>query len=357
MIQVRNPTTVSLHFTLDRRHELISLILAEPWTKSTIPSLLSFRNETLAKYPTFTPLPPSQLLPLPPQLSALSSDQTTLDRISAAAAPIPIKPTFSYHINANHDPSLPSNQYIPPPPVQNPSIPAAQWQPATPAPSPPPSPLPSLSPLPLPQTQGSQNPNIPQPPKPKKQQYQTDQSRPFPLPFAPSNYAKGRSVPRSIEEASELFKRDLRVSSEIWQGWKVREEYRSEEMGWGRAEEIERGHQNEAAQGEERKVTKGMGQLRKRMEELAVAQSESEGGNEEAVEEEEEDEEDPMDPLTVLRSIGKQLKKEEDTLDADEGKKRRELEERRGDLKRLERVEVLYVRSSVSPLYHLLFFD
>jgi len=50
-----------------------------------------------------------------------------------------------------------------------------------------------------------------------------------------------------------------------------------------------------------------------------------------------------MDPLTVLRSIGKQLKKEEDALDADEGKKRRELEERRGDLKRLERVELLYV--------------
>jgi len=128
-------------------------------------------------------------------------------------------------------------------------------------------------------------------------------------------------------------------------------------MGWGRAEEIERGHQNQNQnqnqnEGEDKKVTKGLGQLRKRMEELAVAQNESEGGNEEAVEEEEEEEEeeedDPMDPLTVLRNIGKQLKKEEDALDADEGKKRRELEERRGDLKRLERVELLYVSFSIS---------
>lgn len=125
-------------------------------------------------------------------------------------------------------------------------------------------------------------------------------------------------------------------------------------MGWGRAEEIERGHQHQNQnEGEDKKITKGLGQLRKRMEELAVAQNESEGGNEEAVEEEEEEEEeedDPMDPLTVLRNIGKQLKKEEDALDADEGKKRRELEERRGDLKRLERVELLYVRFDCSRI-------
>ncbi|GAA5872543.1 hypothetical protein JCM16303_004557 [Sporobolomyces ruberrimus] len=333
-----------------------------PWTKSTIPSLLSFRNETLAKYPTFTPLPPSQLLPLPPQLSALSSDQSTLDRISAAAAPIPIKPTFSYHINGNHDPSLPSNQYVPPPPGSTPAPGGGQWQPATPAPSPPPSPSPHVSPLPL--QQGQQQGNFlqgggPQPPKPKKQQYQTDQTRPFPLPFAPSNYSKGRSVPRSIEEASELFKRDLRVSSEIWQGWKVREEFRSEEMGMFRAEQVERDLVKDGASGNEKVeeknketrkgFTKGLGHLRKRMEEVAVARGESEGPNAEGSSaldedegEEEEEEEDPMDPLTVLRNIGRQLKKEAAQLDEDEGMKRKELEERRADLERLERVELLY---------------
>ncbi|GAA5896651.1 Far11p [Sporobolomyces salmoneus] len=315
-----------------------------PWTKATIPSLLSFRNENLSKYPTYTPLAPSQLLPLPPQMSALSSDQSTLDRISAAAAPIPIKPTFSYHINANHDPSLPSNQYVPTPPGSAP--PPAHWQPATPAPSPPPSPAPQISALPL-QQQGG-----PQPPKPKKQQYQTDQTRPFPLPFAPSNYAKGRSVPRSIEEASELFRRDLRVSSEIWQGWKIREEFRSEEMGWGRAEQVERemvrdgnnGEEKNKQQQQQRGMTRGMGQLRRRMEELAVAQGESEEAVEDgnAEEDEEEEEEDQMDPLTVLKNMGRQLKKEQEQLGEDDQKKRKELEERRAHLQRLERVELLY---------------
>ncbi|GAA5955174.1 hypothetical protein JCM3765_003235 [Sporobolomyces pararoseus] len=314
-----------------------------PWTKSTIPSLLSFRNETLSKYPTFTPLPPSQLLPLPPQLSALSSDQSTLDRISAAAAPVPIKPTFSYHINGNHDPSLPSNQYVPPPPGSAP--PPAQWQPATPAPSPPPSPAPQLSPLPL-QQQQQGGIGGPQPPKPKKQQYQTDQTRPFPLPFAPANYAKGRSVPRSIEEASELFRRDLRVSSEIWQGWKVREEFRSEEMGWGKAEQVERELVKEGGNSEkpQKGLTKGLGQLRRRMEELAVSRGESEEAIEDGHAEDDEEgaEEDPMDPLTVLKNMGRQLKKEQDQLGENDQKKRKELEQRRADLQRLERVELLY---------------
>jgi len=157
------------------------------------------------------------------------------------------------------------------------------------------------------------------------------------LPFAPSNYAKGRSVPRSIEEASELFRRDLRVSSEIWQGWKVREEFRSEEMGWGKAEQVERELLKDGGNGsgdeknrQQKGLSKGLGQLRRRMEELAVARGESEeaidDGNEE---DEDEEEEDPMDPLTVLKNMGRQLKKEQEQLDGDGQKKRKELEERR----------------------------
>ncbi|GAA6059340.1 hypothetical protein JCM10212_003238 [Sporobolomyces blumeae] len=354
-----------------------------PWTKSTIPSLLSFRNETLAKYPTYTPPPPSQLLPLPPQLSALSTDQSTLDRVSAAAAPQPVKPTFSYHINANHDPSSPSNQMPLPPP---PGAPApASWQPPTPAPSPPPSPAPQLNQLPHlngqngvvgGQPNGAGGGLVPQPPKPKKQQYQTDQSRPFPLPFAPSNYAKGRAVPRSIEEASDLFRSHLRISSEIWQGWKVREEFRSEEMGWGKAELAEKGVREAIANEEERRKvrderansvaggtnrglgsSKGIGVLRRRMEELAVARGESDDvegrdRSEDAVEDaedgDEDEEADPMDPLTVLRAVSRDIKKKIDDLGDDEDKKKAELKQRRADLKRLERVELLYRHTLVN---------
>ncbi|GAA5863667.1 hypothetical protein JCM1840_000097 [Sporobolomyces johnsonii] len=347
-----------------------------PWTKVSPPDLLTFRNETLSKYPSFTPLPPSQILPLPPSMSALGSNPTTLDRISAAAAPTPVRPTFSYHINANHDPSLPSNQVVYPPPTQ---------QPPTPAPSPPPSPAPQLHAGLQQQQQQPQQPGLPNAPpaKPKKQQFQTDQTRPFPLPFAPANAKRGRAVPRSIDEAAELYRRNLRVSTELWQAWKVREECRSEEMGWGRAEEVERelvraeerrrAREREEQERAERGEKGGLGirALRRRMEELAVSaggggESDSEGGSnagsgsggsaagrassrrgmssiaaeEEGDDNDNDDDEDPMDPLTVLRRMGRQLRKEEEA--EEDPKRRKELGERRGDLKRLERVEVLY---------------
>jgi hypothetical protein len=157
-----------------------------------------------------------------------------------------------------------------------------------------------------------------------------------------------------------LFRRDLRVSSEIWQGWKVREEFRSEEMGWGKAEQVERELLKDGGNGsgdeknrQQKGLSKGLGQLRRRMEELAVARGESEeaidDGNEE---DEDEGEEDPMDPLTVLKNMGRQLKKEQEQLDGDDQKKRKDLEERRADLQRLERVELLYV-SSAKFLQHV----
>lgn len=131
-------------------------------------------------------------------------------------------------------------------------------------------------------------------------------------------------------------------------------------MGMFRAEQVERDLVKDGASGNEKVeeknketrkgFTKGLGHLRKRMEEVAVARGESEGPNAEGSSaldedegEEEEEEEDPMDPLTVLRNIGRQLKKEAAQLDEDEGMKRKELEERRADLERLERVELLYV--------------
>lgn len=49
-----------------------------------------------------------------------------------------------------------------------------------------------------------------------------------------------------------------------------------------------------------------------------------------------------MDPLTVLKNLGRHLKKEQDQLDETDDKKRKDLQERRLDLQRLERVELLY---------------
>ncbi|GAA5862850.1 hypothetical protein JCM8547_006570 [Rhodosporidiobolus lusitaniae] len=401
-----------------------------PWTKVTAPDILTFRNETLSKYPSYTPPAPSSLLPLPPALSALGTNPTTLDRLSAAAAPVPVRPTFSYHINANHDPSLPSNH--PPLPSTHPGANAAGWQPATPAPSPPPSPSPALNPPPgggQQQQAPAQNavgggPPPPPPGKPKKQQFQTDQSRPFPLPFAPANFIRGRlPVPRAIEEASELYRRNLRVGTEIWQSWKVREEFVGEEMGLSRAEGVER---KERERREREKDGAGGGEvgrkaraLGRRLEELVLrdqkegtiggggrkgsaasllagagaggdssaAGSDAEGttgggvgaavaakkrrsllarletssiGDDSALDDgrssrtgsggddEEEEDEDPMDPLTVLRKLGRQWKKEAEGME--EGSKEREEKEVRvGDLKRLERVEVLY-RSTLPHL-------
>ncbi|GAA5980477.1 hypothetical protein JCM10908_001665 [Rhodotorula pacifica] len=354
----------------------------KPWTKATPPDILAFRNETLAKYPSYTPPASGSLLPLPAPLAPLADSPEMLDRISAAAAPIPVRPTFSYHINANHDPSLPSNIPAPPP---------ANWpghqQPPTPAPSPPPTPPPIIN-QPIPPG-GHQVPGVGPPAKPKKQQFQTDQTRPFPLPFAPANAKRGRAVPRAIEEAGELYRRNLRISTELWQAWKVREEFRSDEMGWTKAAEVERerevyerekkrreaieasgvGAAAKAKLREDRRKARALG---RRLEELALGDDVASdlrkrglldgGGSSSASsvrgkgpasdidspedvaldseDEGEEGSEDPMDPLSVLHGLMRQLKR--DIKAEPDEKRRKELEERRADVQRLERVERLY---------------
>ncbi|KAI5478586.1 hypothetical protein MNV49_004845 [Pseudohyphozyma bogoriensis] len=239
-----------------------------PETKVAPPDFQSFRNEITSKYPSYVATGLTE--PYPP---------VDLDRISAASAPTPVRATFSYHINPNHEPSnLPA-----PPPNQ---------QPVTPAPTPPQSPAPTGP-----------------PPKPKKQQFQTDQSKPFVLPFGPANAGpKGRprNVPQSIDEAAELYRRNMRVSTELWQTWKLREEFMADERGILRAEMEER---KASVSGKERMGESG--------------------------EEEEED-----DPLSLLQKLGKRLaeqeEKEEDT------REKKKLATKRADVKRLERVEILY---------------
>lgn len=156
----------------------------------------TFRKEIIAKYPTY-----------------VSSDvsEIYLARIASAAAPTPIRPSAMYH---------PANSSIPhDPSVHVKSHNNNNLQPGTPAPSPPPSPQ----------------------QKPKKQQFQTDQTRPFVLPFSPANAKLSSSgvpslVPRSIDEAGELYRNHLRISTELWQTWKVREEFMADESGLARVE-------------------------------------------------------------------------------------------------------------------------
>ncbi|KAG0144411.1 hypothetical protein CROQUDRAFT_660084 [Cronartium quercuum f. sp. fusiforme G11] len=156
----------------------------------------TFRKEIVAKYPTY-----------------VSSDvsEMCLGRIAAAAAPTPIRPNTMYHpANSSipHDPSVHTKAHY-----------NHNLQPGTPAPTPPPSPQ----------------------QKPKKQQFQTDQTRPFVLPFSPANAKLTSSghpslVPRSIDEAGELYRSHLRISTELWQTWKVREEFMADESGLARVE-------------------------------------------------------------------------------------------------------------------------
>lgn len=244
-----------------------------PITKVAPTDYQSFRNEITSKYPSYQP----------PTIS-----QGDLDRISAAAAPAPIRPSFSYHINANHDPSSPANAISGPP---------QPMPPGTPAPTPPVSPV----------------------VKPKKQQFQTDQTRPFVLPFSPANAGprgRPRAVPQSIDEAGELYMKNMRISTELWQTWKLREEFMADESGILRAEAAAASSREEDA----------ASRLRRRMEALVIDDRE---------------EEDAMDPLSMLRKLEAKMRKEE--AEEKDDKTRRGMAQNRVDVKRLQHVEVLYV--------------
>lgn len=157
------------------------------------------------------------------------------------------------------------------------------------------------------------------------------------LPFAPANAGprggRPRAVPASIEEAGELYRRNMRISTELWQTWKLREEYMAEESGLLKAARLG----EEGGEGKGRAVAAAVGRedvakLSHRMEELAVEDEEEEG---------EGDQEDAMDPLAMLRKFGRETRKEEEA--ATEPKEKDRLHQRRVDLQRLERVEQLYV--------------
>lgn len=214
---------------------------------------------------------------------------------------------FNYHVNAEPPPEASA-----PPPGSQPPV-----QGGTPAPTPPASPL----------------------VRPKKQQFQTDQTRPFVLPFSPANAGpkhRPRLVPQSIDEAGELYRTNMRVSTELWQTWKLREEYIAEESGVTSAEAI-------AAEEAERS---GVDRLGGRLSALALEQNNVTPAAPPAAavvetEEEEDEDEDKMDPLVMLKNMERDLRAQE-AAETDD-KKRKLLQTQRGDIQRLERIEVLYV--------------
>ncbi len=71
-------------------------------------------------------------------------------------------------------------------------------------------------------------PTPPQSPKPKKQQYQTDQTRPFLFPFS---RGQQRLVPFAIDEADKLFAKHMHVSLALYQMWRTREDCILDESG------------------------------------------------------------------------------------------------------------------------------
>lgn len=188
--------------------------------------------------------------------------------------------------------------------------------PGTPAPTPPASPV----------------------PKPKKQQFQTDQTRPFVLPFSPANAGptgKPRVVPQSIDEASELYKKNIRVSTELWQTFKLREEFMADESGISRAEKVEEAlKQGEDGNGMSKAE---VNKLSRRLSTLVI---EDEDG--------EDNEDDELDPLEMLKRLEKEFREEEENC-RDE-KVRKILVQRREDVQRLERIEILYVSDRFNAL-------
>ncbi|KAK4054759.1 Factor arrest protein 11 [Microbotryomycetes sp. JL201] len=302
----------------------------KPETKVAPTDLQAFRNEITSKYPSYQ----APQIPLIPDL----------ERISAAAAPLPVRPTFSSRVNPNHESGAYSVSGSSGGPNSTTQAPFGAGGPGTPAPSPPPSPA----------------------PKPKKQQYQTDQTKPFVLPFAPSNagprHGAPRAVPASIAEAGDLYSRNMRISTELWQTWKLREEYMADESGILKAaqlDDLESGKRTSLAPTRNKKTslrsagqtTSSAGQvytthastvssgedaakLSRRMEELVIdSGSESEFDTDG-------EEEDLMDPLSMLRHMQKQIRIQEDNETDD--KKKKALSQRRLDVQKLERIEQLY---------------
>ena len=264
-------------------------------TKVAPPDFQAFRAEITSKYPTY--VPPNVPTPIP---------VLDLERIAQASAPAPIRPLYPYTQSGSVDLKLAANG-ADQPNAQAPGL-------ATPAPSPPPS------------------------PKPKKQQYQTDQSRPFVMPFSNARSGKEKAVPKSIEEAGELFRKNVRVSTELWQTTKVREEYIADETGIAAA--IAGAHGGSTTQDEMFSTSVGAADDEAR---YFSSRASKPNGFKQAPRLEP----PRMDPLQMLERMEASLRQE---VPRKQGKPLRELQERIADIKRLQRIELIYVRDMLRLL-------
>ncbi|KAH7887969.1 hypothetical protein F5I97DRAFT_1805804 [Phlebopus sp. FC_14] len=179
--------------------------------KCTPFDLETFHQETTVKYPTFTPPPQGPMrgnctTDAGPQAKSPLSLPTV--KLAQAYSPIPVRHHY-HHDDSDPQVTMPNgvNQSFQ---QQSQVAFRPNPQPATPAPSPPPS------------------------PKPKKQQYQTDQNRPFLFPFSrKSKFGTNndRLVPFAIDEAHKLYNQHMYVSLSLWQMWRTREECMTAESG------------------------------------------------------------------------------------------------------------------------------
>ncbi|KAG8741707.1 Factor arrest protein 11, partial [Ceratobasidium sp. 428] len=165
--------------------------------KSTPIDFSTFRHESAVKYPTFVPTLPN------------SDKDITIERLSTALSPIPVRPPYHQAPSDSNQPNQPGHPMHDPMQMNM----GTGMGIGTPAPSPPPH---------------MQNPNMNMPnPKQKKLQFQTDQTRPFVFPFS---RATG-SVPIAVAEAERLYKKHMHISLALWQMWEVREACWREESG------------------------------------------------------------------------------------------------------------------------------
>lgn len=140
----------------------------------------------------------------------------------------------------------------------------------------------------------------------------------------------------------------MRVSTELWQTWKLREEYMADESGILKAEAVAASFgMGERAKSKGKGKPPGGGKedanrLSRRMEALSMEDDE----------ELPEEEQDRMDPLVMLQIIAKKMQLEEEA--EEDEKKKKLLRQRRVDVQRLEKVEVLYVsqNKASSSLYN-----
>ena len=213
-------------------------------------------------------------------------------KLAEALAPIPVRHHYNHYddIDEASNSILAANDYGPSrqPMGQNHQV-------ATPAPTPPPS------------------------PKPKKQQYQTDQTKPFIFPFSSHSRLSKTLVPYAIDEADQLYAKHMHVSLALFQMWRTREDFILDESG---LKEMPRYDNVDAALRRYSVINPSTTVV-------------------------EDDDDDTVETLPDLKRLEEAIAQSEKVAKAAEASGNRmeirKAQERKEDLRRLRRVEIIYV--------------